>query len=163
MTYRWAERSTTPGDWRWTSAAVAQLGGTAPLERDGLLGLAALQSRFDDLASHTLKVALIAATYTPNATDTLAEILAHEITGTGYTAGGVTLQAVAVETDANNVVHLTSQQAQWTTATILASFALLYDATAGEWLRLKEFDGPQTDGYGVFVVCPDDSGWLYAQ
>lgn len=24
-TYRWAARSTTPGDWRWTAAAVAQL------------------------------------------------------------------------------------------------------------------------------------------
>lgn len=51
-----------------------------------------------DLSTHTLKMALVASTYTPSlAADMFwSDVDAHEITGTGYTVGGDTLTTVAL-------------------------------------------------------------------
>lgn len=57
-----------------------------------------------DLASDTLNMALLGSGYTPNLTaDThWSDISSHEITGTGYTAGGVSLSSVSLAVTAAN-------------------------------------------------------------
>lgn len=48
------------------------------------------------LASDTLKLMLVSSAYTPDAEHTqIADVSAHEITGTNYTAGGQALTGVA--------------------------------------------------------------------
>ncbi len=66
------------------------------------------------LTTDTLKMALLGSGYTPNLTadNHWSDISSHEITGTGYTAGGVTLTSVTLTLTAAN-----SWSVQWAALT----------------------------------------------
>ncbi len=92
-----------------------------------------------DLSSDTLKVALFSSAIdletNRDVYEKYADISANEITGTGYTVGGVTLTNVAVSLDtANHLVKLTADDPAWENATITAHYAIIYDVTAGNLL-----------------------------
>lgn len=88
-----------------------------------------------DLTSH--KVALFTDTLTPNySTDTAYAVSpynANEVSGTGYTAGGVALAGTVVS-DVAGTLKWDANDVQWTTSTITgAKGALIYaDALAGK-------------------------------
>jgi len=84
-----------------------------------------------NLTSDTLKVLLCESAYTPDQDNhRYKSDLSHEVTGTGYTAGGATVASVAVSYDAGTKrVSFTGAAASWPSSTILARYAILYDST----------------------------------
>ncbi len=95
----------------------------------GLLG----QGVFD-LTADTINVMLLADTYTPDLVGHvwLDAVNSHEVAGTGYTAGGLTLTGVAWAYNATEGVQgLTADWATWTAATLTARWAVVYKDAAG--------------------------------
>src|SRR3954449_3156505 len=95
--------------------------------------LQSLANKEIDLDSDSIKVMLCTSTYTPDQdAHRYKSSVTNEITGTGYTAGGVALTTVTVGyTGATNVLKFDADDASWTTATITARYAVVYDATPG--------------------------------
>lgn len=93
--------------------------------------LSSLANKEVDLDTDTLKIMLCTSTYTPNQdTHQYKSSVTNEVTGTGYTATGATLGSVAVSyTAGTNVFMLDAADAVWTTATITARYAVIYDAS----------------------------------
>lgn len=86
-----------------------------------------------DFGSDTIKVALATSSYTPDqdAHDFFNDIT-NEVTGTGYTAGGATLGTPTVTlTGGTNTVKFDGDDTSWTTSTITARYAIIYDSTPG--------------------------------
>jgi hypothetical protein len=98
-----------------------------------------------DLSSDTLKIALFTSSIDPetnrNVYSKYADISANEVSGTGYTAGGVTLTNVAVTLDTtNNLIKLTADDPAWESATITARYAVIYDASTTDSLLIAFVD-----------------------
>lgn len=94
----------------------------------------AMQSLFNkeiDWDSDALKVMLCTSSYTPNQdTHRYKSDVTNEVTGTGYTATGATLGSVSVTyTTATNVLSVTAANTSWTSSTITARYAVVYDST----------------------------------
>lgn len=90
--------------------------------------------------------------------------VAAEITGTGYTAGGVELSGVTVSTS-GNVTTLTASSPSWTTATFSANQAILYDAStspANELICFWDFGGSISVSGGTFELTISSNGLLTA-
>lgn len=85
-----------------------------------------------DWDTDVVKAALVGAAYVPNQ-DThryWSDVVANEITGTGYTAGGHTVTgAVASYDAATNTVTLTCANPVWSTATVAFQFIVFYVST----------------------------------
>lgn len=87
-----------------------------------------------DWDSDTIKVALVSSAYTPNQDthDYWDDVVANEVSGTGYTAGGATLSTKTATYDtATNKTKLSGATVQWPGSTITARYAVIYDATPG--------------------------------
>lgn len=85
-----------------------------------------------DWDTDTIKVALLANTYTPDQDvhDYFDDVVASEVSGTGYTAGGETLGTKTATYDgATNVVKLDAADVSWAASTITARYAVIYVAT----------------------------------
>lgn len=84
-----------------------------------------------DLDTDTLKVMLCTSSYTPNQdTHQYKSDITNEITGTGYTATGATLGSVVVAYNTGtNVYNLDAADTSWSTSTITARYAVVYDAS----------------------------------
>ena len=94
---------------------------------------AKLANKEIDWDSDTIKVALCTSSYTP-AQDThdYFNDITNEVTGTGYTAGGATLANKTVGyTAGTNTQKFDADDVSWTTSTITARYAVIYDATPG--------------------------------
>lgn len=108
----------------------------------GNFALHLAKGRVNWLASggSTVKCALLANTYTPDqdAHATWADVSAHEVSGTGYTAGGVALVLTDASYDsATNTLTLDAADAEWTALTLTARYAVLYvdgGSAATSWL-----------------------------
>jgi hypothetical protein len=67
----------------------------------------------------------------------------------------------------STITVFSSASVSWTTSTITASFAVLYDAQTGvattePLINLQTFAAPESDTAGTFVVAPDATyGWFY--
>lgn len=79
-----------------------------------------------DLDSDTFVVALVGSGYSPavNTNSTWADVSANQITGTGYTAGGVALTGVTV-TRSGGTVTFDANDVSWTSATLTAKYAVI--------------------------------------
>lgn len=84
-----------------------------------------------DWDTDTIKVALATSTYTPDPdTHDFFNDITNEVTGTGYTAGGVTLTSPTLTVvGASNQVQLDAADSSWTTSTITARYAIVYKST----------------------------------
>ena len=79
-----------------------------------------------NLSTDTLKCALLTSAYVPSANHAvLADVVAAEATGTGYTAGGQALTGVTWSVAANKAA-LHAADPAWTTVTVTARYALIY-------------------------------------
>jgi hypothetical protein len=126
-----------------------------------------------NLTSDTLKVLLIASggnAYTWNSTaeavTNKASFLAgsgagsvSEVTGTGYTAGGVTLSSVSVA-DSGLVTTFSCANPTWTGVTISIAYALFYDTTFDQCLCYWDFGGTQSFTAATFVLSISGSGLI---
>lgn len=82
-----------------------------------------------DLSVDTLKMALYTgfATLGPTTAIYTSE---NEVTGTGYTAGGVTITGVTINTDAvSNTVYINFDDVSWPGANFTARGALIYNSS----------------------------------
>jgi hypothetical protein len=132
-----------------------------------LYGLA-LQSAFNkeiDWDTDTIKVMLCTSSYTPDQdTHRYKSSVTNEVTGTGYTAGGATLaSASAAYTTGTNVLMLDAADTAWTSSTITARYAVIYDATPGTdatrpLIAYVDFGADVSTTAGTFTITWDSAG-----
>lgn len=119
-----------------------------------------------DWDSDTIKVALLSSAYSPNQDthDYLDDVVANEVSGTGYTAGGATLASKTLTYDAaNNVTVLDAADVTWASSTITARYAVIYDdsgATNAQkaLLGYVDFGSDQSSTSGNFTITWDATG-----
>jgi hypothetical protein len=88
-----------------------------------------LENKEVDWDTDTLKCMLLTSTYTPNqTTHKYKSDLTNEVSGTGYTATGAALTSVTV-TNSGLVMTFDAADTSWTTSTITARYAVIYDST----------------------------------
>jgi hypothetical protein len=118
-----------------------------------------------DIDSDTIKCMLTTSTYSPNQdTHRYKSDVTNEVSGTGYTAGGVTLTGVVQSyTGATNVWAFDADDASWTGASFTARYAVVYDSTPATdatrpLLTYVDFGGDQTVNGANFTVQWDAAG-----
>lgn len=85
-----------------------------------------------DFDTDTFKVMLVTSSYTPNKdTDLKRSAVTSEVSGTGYTAGGVTSACTVTKSTANDRVTLSFAAVNWASSTITARAAVIYKSRGG--------------------------------
>ena len=102
---------------------------------------------------NTLKIALYTSSASLGAT-TSAYSATNEVSGTGYTAGGATLSSQAVAYDSsNNVAYFDAADTSWSSATITARGALIYNNTkSNASIAVLDFGSDYSSSNGTFQV-----------
>lgn len=119
-----------------------------------------------DWDSDDIRVALVSASYTPNQDthDYFDDVVANEVTGAGYTAGGAALGSRTLTYDsANNVTVLDAADTVWSNSTITARYAVIYDnsgATNAQkaLIGYVDFGSDQSSTNGNFTITWDATG-----
>ena len=107
---------------------------------------------FTATTGNTFKIALFTNSATLNKSTTVYDSTDNEVTGTGYTAGGNTLTSVtpALSTD---TACCDFADSSWTTATITARGALIYNSSASNKAVVAlDFGGDKTSTAGTFTI-----------
>lgn len=103
----------------------------------------------------TFKIALYSSTSNMGATTTAYGTTAPtvEISGAGYTAGGNTLTVSQVPTSTSTTAWLDFADTTWSTATITANGALIYNSTQGNRaVAVLAFGGDKISTAGDFTI-----------
>lgn len=119
-----------------------------------------------DWDTDTIKVALLSNAYTPNQDthDYFDDVSTHEVSGTGYTTGGNTLASKTSTYDAGtNVLVLDAADVTWSSSTITARYAVVYDASGGSaatnpLIGYVDFGSDQSSSNGNFTITWDATG-----
>lgn len=118
-----------------------------------------------DILADTIKVLLTTNTYAPDLdTHQYKDVsVTNEVTGTGYTAGGVTLSSGKVfsYTAGTNTWMFDADNAQWTTSTITARKAVIYDDTPASnkpLISYQNFGADFVSTGGTFEIQWNASG-----
>lgn len=119
-----------------------------------------------DWDSDTIKVALLSSSYTPNQDthDYFDDVSSYEVTGTGYTTGGITLASKTSTYDGtNNVIVLDAADVTWSSSTITARYAVVYDdsgasAASKALIGYVDFGSDQSSTNGNFTITWDSTG-----
>lgn len=119
-----------------------------------------------DFDTDTIKVMLLTSSYTPNQDthDYLDDVVANEVTGTGYTAGGATLANKSVTYDsATNTTILDADDTTWASSTITARYAVIYDSSPATnatrpLIGYVDFTSDQSSNAGSFTLTWDATG-----
>lgn len=99
----------------------------------------------------TFKIALYTSSATLDATTT-AYSVTNEVSGTGYSAGGNTLTTVS-PTSSGTTAYLDFNDTTWSTATITARGALIYNSTqSNKAVAVLDFGGDKTSTAGDFTI-----------
>lgn len=120
--------------------------------------LANLMNKLIDLGNggDTLKCALLSNTYTPDKDhDVWADVSAHEVSGTGYVADGATLGSQAVaQNDTTDKGTFDADDVLWSSSTITARYAVIYDDTlaSDDLICLFDFAADKTSENGDFKI-----------
>lgn len=110
-----------------------------------------------DIASNTIKCALLTASYTPDVDHTgFSAVSSYELgtSGTGYTAGGATLSGKAEDVDTtNDLVHDEASDVDFGALDNGSiRYAVIYDSTDDKLIRYIDFATTRTlDGGNVAV------------
>jgi hypothetical protein len=104
-----------------------------------------------DLDTDTIKIALYTSAATLSAATT-AYSTSDEVVGTGYTAGGNTLTGATVSLT-GTTAFVDFSDTTWTTATITARGALLYNSSkSNKAVAVLDFGSDKTSTAGNFTV-----------
>lgn len=109
---------------------------------------------FGPTSPNTFKIALYSSTATLNA-DTTAYSTTNEITGTGYTAGGVTLTISQSPTNGGTgtTAYINFSNAVWSSASFTAAGALIYNSSqSNKAVAVLNFGGNKTPSASVFTI-----------
>jgi len=119
-----------------------------------------------DWDTDTIKVALLTNSYTPDqdAHNYWDDVSTYQVTGTGYTAGGAALtNKTNTYTGASNVIVLDADDVTWSSSTITARYAVIYNdspatnATKG-LIGYVDFGSDQSSSNGNFTITWDATG-----
>jgi len=103
-------------------------------------------------AADTFKIALYTSSATLDSTTT-AYSVTNEISGTGYTAGGNTLSVSQVPTSTSTTAWLDFADTTWSSATITANGALIYNSSqSNKAVAVLAFGGDKTSTNGDFTI-----------
>ena len=103
------------------------------------------------MATDTIKIALFTSSATLGATTT-AYSTTNEISGTGYSAGGVALTSQVVSTS-SATAYFDSADPSWTTASFTANGAVIYNSTnSDKAIAVLAFGGDFTVSAGTFTI-----------
>ena len=119
-----------------------------------------------DWDSDTIKVALLTNSYTPDqdAHNYFDDVVANEVTGTGYTQGGNTLANKTNNyNSATNVIVLDADDTTWSSSTITARYAVVYDSSPTlnadkPLIGYVDFGSDQSSSNGNFTITWDATG-----
>lgn len=109
-----------------------------------------------DWLNDTVKVALVASSYSPNKhNDVWADVSTHEVTGTGYTAGGETLTTKTQTYDsATGVRSFDADDVEWNNSTITARYAVIYsDQATNLVIAYVDFGAERASSEGLFRIA----------
>ena len=85
-----------------------------------------------DFDTDTFKVMLVTSAYTPSQDNhDKRDDVTNEVSGTGYTAGGVTTACTVAQDNATDRVTLSFASVSWATSTITARGAVIYKSRGG--------------------------------
>ena len=127
------------------------------------LAFTSLANKEVDWGTDTIKVMLCTSTYVPSQTaHQYKSSVTNEVTGTGYTAGGATL-ASKTEAIAGQVKTFDAADTTWSTSTITARYAVVYDAQTGvdatsPLLAYVDFGADVVSSAGTFTITWDAAG-----
>ncbi len=100
----------------------------------------------------TFKIALYTSSATLSAATTSYSVT-NEVSGTGYSAGGNTLTVSQVPTSTSTTAWLDFADTTWSTATITANGALIYNSTqSNRAVAVLAFGGDKTSTAGDFTI-----------
>lgn len=123
---------------------------------------AELYQAIHNLLTDTLKIALYTAEANLNA-DTVAYTTANEITGTGYSAGGIVLTGTTISTS-GYVVYVNFNNALWSPASFTARCALIYNSSknnpstgTGRSIAVLDFGSDKTATTSFLVTMPSNT------
>lgn len=129
------------------------------------LALKSFSNREIDWDSDTIKVMLCTSSYTPNQdTHQYKSDITAEVTGTGYTAGGATLTGCTSTYNAGtNTLTLDAGDVSWPNSTIVARYAVIYDASPASdatrpLIGYVDFDQNISTTAGTFSIVWDAAG-----
>ena len=106
-----------------------------------------------NLLTDTLKLALYTSLATLN-TDTTAYTTTGEVTGTGYSAGGIVLTGVTLNSY-NGVVYVNFDNAVWSPASFTARGALIYNSSrSNKSVAVLDFGADKTATSTFTVQMP---------
>lgn len=122
-----------------------------------------LEGAFDkeiDILADTIKVALVTSSYTPDqdAHNYWDDVVANEITGTGYTEDGITLSTkVFSYTSGTNTWKFDADDVSWTSSTLTARYAVIYNNTPAadsdkSLIAYVDFGSNQSSSSGTFSI-----------
>ena len=123
-----------------------------------------LMNKEVDLEADTIRVALLTSSYTINKDhNTWSDVSANEVSGTGYTAGGATLANKSVAQDnTNDEATFDADDVTWSSSTITARYAVLYDDTLtnDDLIAVFDFGSDQSSSSGDFTLQFSSDGIL---
>lgn len=100
----------------------------------------------------TFKIALFTSAATLSAATTTYSTT-NEVSGTGYTAGGNTLTISQAPTSTSTTAWLDFADSTWSSATITANGALIYNSSQGNRaVAVLAFGGDKTSTAGDFTI-----------
>ena len=103
------------------------------------------------IGTDVLKIALYTSAATLSAATT-AYSTTDEVSGTGYTAGGATLSGAAVSVSGTTAI-VDFSDVVWTTATITARGALIYNSSkANKAIAVLDFGADKISSAGDFTI-----------
>lgn len=104
-------------------------------------------------AADTFKIALYTSSATLDATTTAYTASDEVANGNGYTTGGNTLSVSQAPTSTSTTAFLSFSDTTWSTATITARGALIYnDTQSDKSVAVLDFGGDKTSTAGDFTV-----------
>jgi hypothetical protein len=115
-------------------------------------------------SSDTIKVMLCTNAYTPDQDAHIYKSsITNEVTGTGYTAGGITLASKTITYNSStNTITLDAADVTWSTSTITARYAVIYDSTGTDstsaLLAYVDFGADVSSSGGNFTITWDAAG-----
>lgn len=108
---------------------------------------------FNTPSPYTYKVAL----YNANAdldSSTTAYTTTNEVTGTGYTAGGIALIPIVGSDTTNNVAYISFSNVTWNPASFTCRGALIYNSTTGAAVAVLNFGSDKTATTSFTIQFP---------
>ena len=123
-------------------------------------------SAIDDMArgaidadTDSFKAMLVTSSYSPNKdTDLKRSAVTNEVSGTGYTAGGVASVCTVTKDTANDKVTLSFASVSWASSTITARALVIYKSRGGassadELVAYNDFGSNVSSTGGTFSVA----------